>query len=126
MTPEHINDILTAIVQGILIPVIAVLGAAAVRFISEKLKSTRAKRILEQAADAAQAAVAQVAQSFVDDLKKAGAWDAEAGKEAARRALDLAKTLLGDFAYATLQDIVGEAEEYLKAKIEQAVRFDPN
>lgn len=124
MTPDQIKDLLTVIIQGLLVPLIVLAGTELTRYLNEKIKSARVQRVLERATDAAQAAVAYVAQSYVDDLKKAGAWNDETGKEAARRALELTKDLLGDYTYNLLKDIAGEAEDYLRSKIEQAVRED--
>ncbi|PWM75256.1 MAG: hypothetical protein DBX59_02170 [Bacillota bacterium] len=99
-------------------------GNCLVRFIREKIASQKAKDALETAARAVQSGVAATAQTYVDALKKAGKFDAEAQKNAFESAKERALSMLSEGVKKTLCALYGDVNAYLEAEIETAVRQD--
>jgi hypothetical protein len=112
---------------------VALLSFASFRvaqFVAAKTKNQALAGILTRANEAVFSAVSDVAQTYVDDLKR-GAADGkltdEERDEAKRKALGKAKRLLGSDGMKLLAKVLGfktagQADEFLSAKIEDAVR----
>lgn len=67
-------------------------------------------------------AVDNTNQTYVDDLKKSGQFDADAQKTAVEKSLSTAIELMGTQLYAWLGKITSNADEYIKSLIESAVK----
>lgn len=115
------TEILTLILQGVIVPLI-IWGIYELRnYLSAKIANATAQRILNQAAEAAQMAVRQTMQTYVDNIKDTAEWDAEAQRLAFAKAKNTAVEILGDEGCKLLQSVVGDANAYLEAAIETAV-----
>jgi hypothetical protein len=68
--------------------------------------------------------VSVTAQKFVDEIKGTDKWDQAQMQEAAWRARQVARQVMGEKAYELLDTITGSADEWLQAAIEDAVRDD--
>lgn len=68
------------------------------------------------------AAVSAVSQTYVDELKKAGSFDAEAQKQALAMALAACIKAISPAAKAFIEETYGDLTEYLTTYIEAAVR----
>ena len=66
--------------------------------------------------------VQSTAQTYVDELKKNGNFDKEAQKAAFEKAKNAALAMLSDGAKKTLEELFGDAEQYVSAQIESTVR----
>ena len=123
------KDTMMTIVQTILIPTIPIvlgmlvkLGKAKINELLKKVESEKVKLYLAQATAAVEQAVACTAQTYVEALKIADAFD----KEAQERAFDMAKgtaaLLLSREAKDMLSQLYGDTDTWLDTKIEQTVR----
>ena len=79
----NINEIITLIVQSLLVPLLIWGILEGRNYLIKKIKNEQAKAIIAQATDAAQKAVAETAQVYVDAIKRTPDWDAEAQRKAA-------------------------------------------
>jgi len=110
-------------------PILTALVALGVRAINrwsvEHVQNEQLRGIMNRATTAAHLAVAGVQQTVVDDLKRLSA-DGRLTGDDAREALADAKAwarrLLGPDGIAQMNAIVGDADDWLVAMIEQAVR----
>ena len=123
------KEILTTLVQVLVIPAIPVLVAYLVKYLKAKAEQTTTKinnelirTYLQEATDAVLQAVTYTAQTYVDTLKKQGKFDKEAQKTAFNTAKDIALKLLTDEAKQMIEDLYGDLMLWLETKIEQTVK----
>lgn len=81
---------------------------------------------IKEIADAISAAVAATSQTYVDALKKNGAFTVEAQKEAANKALTACLASISPAAQAFIEAVYGDIKDYLTTKIEAEVRKQKN
>lgn len=123
------KEILTTLVQVVVIPAIPVLVTYLVKYLKAKAEQTTTRinnelirTYLQEATDAVLQAVTYTAQTYVDTLKKQGKFDKEAQKIAFNTAKDIALKLLTDEAKQMIEDLYGDLMLWLETKIEQTVK----
>lgn len=123
------KEILTTLVQVVVIPAIPVLVTYLVKYLKAKAEQTTTKinnklvrTYLQEATDAVLQAVTYTAQTYVDTLKKQGKFDKKAQKIAFNTAKDIALKLLTDEAKQMIEDLYGDLMLWLDTKIEQTVK----
>ena len=123
------KEILTTLVQVVVIPAIPVLVTYLVKYLKAKADQTTTKinnelvrTYLQEATDAVLQAVTYTAQTYVDTLKKQGKFDKEAQEKAFNTAKDIALKLLTDEAKQMIEDLYGDLMLWLETKIEQTVK----
>jgi len=89
---------------------------------ADKVQSEKAKDYIARITDAVARAVTYTNQTYVDSLKASGNFNAEAQKEAARKSLDAAMTILGPEVMKWISETSGDAITYLNILIEAAVK----
>ena len=125
---ETWNQILAACVP-ILCLLITAGGAYAVALlrretakIEKQLDNETAAKYIQMATDAVAQAVAYTSQTYVDTLKKQGAFTKEAQLEAFQKSRDKVMEILSDTAVGALMQIYGDFDVWLNTKIEQVCR----
>lgn len=123
------KEILTTLVQVVIIPAIPVVATYLVKYLKAKAEQTTTKinnelvrTYLQEATDAVLQAVTYTAQTYVDTLKKQGKFDKEAQQKAFNTAKDIALKLLTDEAKQMIEDLYGDLMLWLETKIEQTVK----
>lgn len=123
------KEILTTIIQVVVIPAIPVLVTYLVKYLKAKADQTTTninnelvRTYLQEATDAVLQAVTYTAQTYVDTLKKQGKFDKEAQQTAFNTAKDIALKLLTDEAKQMIEDLYGDLMLWLETKIEQTVK----
>ena len=96
--------------------------AVLVNWLNSKIKNEKVRVALKNARDIITAEVAKTAQNFVDDLKKSGEFSPEKQAEALKMTLENVKKQLTAEAAAAVNAITDDAEEWLLAEIEKAVK----
>ena len=76
--------------------------------------------------DLIQAIVLEVAQTYVDPLKKSGNFDEEAAKEAKNMAIEKAELLLSTEGIEFLEDLYNDATEWIAVQIEAFIKEQKN
>ena len=89
-------------------------------------ENVKAKTYIMEAAEAIAAAVAATNQTYVDALKNAGKFDAEAQKQAAQKALAACLQSISPAAQEFIERAYGDIREYLTTRIEAEVRKQKN
>ncbi|MGI6549701.1 MAG: hypothetical protein ACOX4Q_06625 [Syntrophomonadales bacterium] len=123
------NELLTTLIQVVVIPAIPVLVAYLVKYLKARAEHTATRldnelirTYLQEAADAVLQGVTYTAQTYVDTLKKQDKWDEEAQKIAFNTAKDIALKLLTEEAKQLITDMYGDLTVWLDTKIEQTVK----
>ena len=115
------------------VAIIPLLGAATLYLITlidakkkeikDKAKSETAKKYIEMLDDTIINCVVATNQTYVDALKKAGSFDAEAQKQAFKLTYDAVMAILTDDAKDYLAEIYGDVAAYITNKIEAEVNI---
>lgn len=123
------KEILLDILYTVLTVGVPFLTACLARYLRAKWQKTDAdasdaaeRTALAEIARAVSDAVAMVSQTFVDELKKSGAFDPEAQKEALSRAIQAALDALSIETRSFIEAAYGGVERYLTTRIEAEVR----
>ena len=87
--------------------------------IEEQLKNDTVAKYINMANDAVQSAVIYTTQTFVETLKKNGGFTKERQIEAFNKSKEKALEILGKTAIDALNEIYGDLDVWLTAKIEQ-------
>lgn len=90
--------------------------------IEKQLDNETAAKYIQMATDAVTQAVTYTAQTYVDALKKQGAFTKEAQLAAFKQAKDKVLEILSDTAVNALAQIYGDFDAWLNTKIEQVCR----
>lgn len=96
--------------------------AVLVNWLNSKIKNEKVNAALKNARDIITAAVAETAQTFVDDLKKNGEFSPAKQREAFLKTLTNVKHQLTAEAAEAVNSITDDAEAWLAAEIEKAVK----
>ena len=127
------KEILTTLIQVVVIPAIPVLVTYLVKYLKAKadqatvkIDNELIKIYLNEATDAVLQAVTYTAQTYVDSLKKQGKFDKEAQEQAFNTAKDVALRLLTEEAKRMITDLYGDLTIWLDTKIEQTVNEQKN
>lgn len=119
-----VNEVLSMIIQMIIVPAI-IYGLTLLRsWILAKTKAVKVQTVVLMADEAIRGAVATVSQTFVDALKIKGEWTPDRYAEAAKRAYDMAIMAMSSDTISILTEITGSTEEWIQQKIEEVVRQD--
>lgn len=125
---DALNQILVACVP-VLCLLITAGGAYAVALlrrettkIEKQLDNETAAKYMTMASEAVAQAVAFTSQTFVDTLKKQGAFTKEKQAEAFKKSKEKTLEILSDTAVAALMEIYGDLDAWLDTKIEQVCR----
>jgi hypothetical protein len=121
-------DILYKVFEVAIIPL---LGAATLYLIAlidakkkeikDKAKSETAKKYIEMLDDTIINCVVATNQTYVEALKKAGSFDAEAQKQAFKLTYDAVMAILTDEAQMYLNEAIKDLNAYITNKIESGV-----
>ena len=126
---EFLKELFFAVITAA-VPVLTAYIVVLIRKVGENAaantESIQAKTYITEAAEAIAAAVAATNQTYVDALKNAGKFDAEAQKEAAQKALAACLTSISPAAQEFIERAYGDIREYLTTRIEAEVRKQKN
>lgn len=122
-------EILYQIFELCIVPLLAVLTGFLVQWIKAKTAEATEKnqhdvfdKYITMLGDTISKCVSATNQTYVDALKKAGSFDAEAQKTAFDMTLKAVMTVLGQDAIDYLSAIYGDLNEYLTTLIEAEVK----
>lgn len=119
-----LTEIIVAFIALVVAPALGVAVKYWADWAKVQIKSKEARDAIEQAEKAVQLAVAQTAQTFVDEMKAHGTFDQDAVREASQRSLKVAREILSESSVAILNDVFGDVNAFLLAKMESSVRTD--
>lgn len=121
-------EIINQIIQTLVIPLLGILVTAAVRAINirkeqllQETESAKKQKYISMLADIISECVTATNQTYVDELKQGDAFTKEAQKQALKKTFDNVFTILSEDAKVGLQEIYGDLNEYVLAKIESEI-----
>jgi hypothetical protein len=122
------KDFLLTLLQAVLVAVAPVLTAYACKLInkvagwfSAKTQSRTVEKYAYEIADVISTSVTYASQTYVDALKKDGAFNAEEQETAFNLAFNTAQDMLTEGAKDFITETYGDVTSYLTAKIEAEV-----
>ena len=122
---EFLRDIFMAVITAA-VPVLTAYIVVLIRRVGDNAaanaESVTAKTYITEVAEAIAAAVAATNQTYVDSLKSAGKFDADAQKEAVQKALGACMASIDPAALGFIEAAYGDIREYLATRIEAEVR----
>lgn len=86
------------------------------------IENTLAGKLLDDAVELVEKAVDTVAQTYVDDLKKAGTFDEKAQAEALKKAVTATKELLAPELENFIKESYNDVEAWIKLQIESYIK----
>lgn len=123
------NEAVFNLLMAVLTAAVTALSAFVAAFVKKKgeqaaaeTNSTLLKDVIEEVTGIVDIAVSAVSQTYVDELKKAGSFDAEAQKQALAMALAACIKAISPATKAFIEETYGDLTEYLTTYIEAAVR----
>jgi hypothetical protein len=127
--PEYVVEFILALTLPIATAAGSLAAAYLVHWVRENVSHTQTQELLVRAVHAAEVSVGEVAQTFVDDVKRAaedGKLTDDEAEAALDGALDRARELLGPKGLRRARQVLGDDEDaidsWLLALIESKVR----
>ena len=124
-------ELLTQIMEVVIFPLLGILTAYAVKIINAKMeqissnrKNELEKKYLNMLSSTITECVMATTQTYVDSLKKQGAFTAEAQKNAFDQTYNAVMTILSEEAKEYLNEAVGDLNLYITQKIEAEVNLN--
>ena len=121
-------EMLAEIFEVCIIPLFGILTAYIVKYINAKsaeiqtqVDNDTADKYIAMLTDTITACVMATNQTYVDALKKAGSFDAEAQKQAFKLTYDAVMAILTDEAQMYLNEAIKDLNAYITNKIESGV-----
>lgn len=121
MDNQTVLNIIEVVITSIIVPLLAWGVKALVDWLKSKTENATLEKYIDFASNAVELAVKQTTQTYVDSLKKQGAFNEAAQKEAFNKTLATAKTLLTEKAQEAITTVYGDVNEWLSSKIESTV-----
>lgn len=119
--PQEFWTILWSALGTLVTALVSWLSATAIVWLNKKIKDKDIARWSSAVAEIIFNAVQCVQQTFVDDMKKAGKFDAEAAKQAKNKAMAIIKGQLTEELRKYITDNFGDMEEWLMNQIESVI-----
>lgn len=123
------TELLTTITQTVIIPLLIALVGYAVKWINAKANEIKAatkdekiQKYITMLNNTIVSAVIATNQTYVDALKEKNAFDVEAQKEAFNRVYETIIATMTEEADRYLSEAIGDLDEYIRTKIEEAVK----
>lgn len=123
------NEAVFNLLMAVVTAAVTALSAFVAAFVKKKgeqaaaeTNSTLLKDVIEEVTGIISIAVSAVSQTYVDELKKAGSFDAEAQKQALAMALAACIKAISPATKAFIEETYGDLTEYLTTYIEAEVR----
>ena len=128
---EMIQEFLPQIFEVCIIPLIGILTTFAVKYINAKMnemsensKTEKEKKYLNMLNETISDCVIATTQTYVEALKKQGAFDTDAQKAAFSITFEAVTNLLTEEAKEYLNEAVGDLNLYITQKIEAEVQIN--
>lgn len=123
------KDLVSTIIQTVLIPLLIALTGFLVKWINakaneakDKIKDDKYYLYIDILQELVTKTVIMVNQTYVDELKKENAFTKEAQVEAFKRVYETVIASLSEDVYVYLEQIIGNLDDYLTVLIESSVK----
>lgn len=123
------KEVFTELLVAVITVCVPILANYAVKMIKKEAENAaantddiRAKGYIREISNAISTAVSHTSQTYVDSLKAAGTFTAEEQKEAFRKSIDTAISILSPATAQFIDEIYGDIKEHMAPMIEAEVR----
>lgn len=123
------NQLLNDLLYAVLIAAIPILTNYLVKFLESKKtqiddnkKNADFSNTLSKALEIVSTVVKYVSQTYVDDLKKQGKFDANAQEEALKKAVETIQSQLDEDTKALLITAYGDLSQWIRVQIEATIK----
>lgn len=120
--PQEILNIIWSAVGIVITGLLSWATTALVGWLNSKIKDTKVKQWATDLTKIIMSSVQTITQTYVDSLKREGAFTEEAQKEAFNKCLTLVKSQLTPELITYIQENFGDMETYLKTQIESMIQ----
>lgn len=120
--PQEILNIIWSAVGIVVTGLLSWATTALVSWLNSKIKDTKVKQWATDLTKIIMSSVQTITQTYVDSLKKEGAFTEEAQKEAFAKCLSLVKSQLTPELIKYIQENFGDMETYLQTQIEAMIQ----
>ena len=117
-----VDDIITIVVSVVLTPTLTFLITELITWIKSKKTNAKLDRFLDLAEKSVIKAVKAVMQTYVDSLKKGGAFNEEEQRIAFLKARNKAIELMGAAAFEAIGTVYGDNNAWLESTIEATIQ----
>ena len=114
-------NIIETVLTAIIVPLFAWGVKSLIDWLNTKIHNETIEKYITFAGDIVTQAVKETTQTYVDSLKKTGAFDEIAQREAFNRAKETALKMLTKDAIEAIEMVYGDVNTWLRSKIESAV-----
>jgi len=121
MNNEIWLTIISTVVTAVILPLITLAGNKLIGWLGTKLKNEKAAGYIQKATTIVLNAVKSVFQTYVDSLKKSGAFNEEAQKKALEQCKAIIHAQLTEDVKAFLTDAYGDFEVWVNTQIEASI-----
>lgn len=121
MTNELWLTILSTMITAVVIPLITLAGKKLISWLGAKTKNEKAASYIQKATTIVLNAVKAVFQTYVDSLKKSGAFDKAAQETALLKCKEIISAQLTEDVKAYLIESYGDFEVWVNAQIEASI-----
>lgn len=118
---EIIINIISVVVTAMVIPLITLLGTKLIQWIGTKIENEKAAKIIAEASAIVLNSVKTVFQTYVDSLKKSGAFNQTAQEVALNRAKEIALSQLSSETIKYIEKNHGDLSSWLTVQIEATI-----
>ena len=118
---EIIISIISVVVTAVVIPLITLLGTKLIQWIGAKIDNEKSAKIIAEASTIVLNSVKTVFQTYVDALKKNGAFNQSAQEVALNRAKEIALSQLSSETIKYIEKNYGDASSWLTVQIEATI-----
>ena len=118
---EIIISIISVVVTAVVIPLITLLGTKLIQWIGTKIDNEKSVKIIAEASTIVLNSVKTVFQTYVDALKKNGAFNQSAQEVALNRAKEIALSQLSSETIKYIEKNYGDASAWLTVQIEATI-----
>lgn len=118
---EILLNVLSGVVSAIILPLISLIGAKLVAWLSSKTKNEKATNTIKVANDIVLNAVKCVLQTYVDSLKKEGKFDEASQFLALSKAKEKALEQMSEETKDFIEKNYGNLDSWLTTNIESAI-----
>lgn len=120
--PQEVLNIIWSAVGIVITGLLSWATTALVGWLNSKIKDTKVKQWATDLTKIIMSSVQTITQTYVDSLKKEGAFTEEAQKEAFNKCLTLVKSQLTPELITYIQENFDDMETYLKTQIESMIQ----
>ena len=124
-------ELLTQIMEVVVIPLLGILTAYIVKIVNAKLEEVSAsrkneleKKYIDMLNDTISDCVIATTQTYVESLKKQGSFNVDAQKEAFNQTYNAVMGILSEEAKEYLNEAIGDLNLYITQKIEAEVSIN--